>query len=66
MSENEIFLRGKREIRAEAREYFCFQAHYEELLPLSAIARFLSITVSPTERLARRGKEKWGSKKGKR
>lgn len=66
INEKELFLRGKRERRAEAREYFCYQAHYEELLPLSAIARFLSITISPADRLARRGKEKWGSKKGKR
>ena len=66
LNEKEIFLRGKKERRAEAREYFCYQAHYEELLPLSAIAHFLSITISPTDRLARRGKEQIGKQKGKK
>jgi putative transposase len=52
-----LAMRGRIDARSEARAAFCFRAHYEELIPLSVIARFLRMTISPTERLAKRGRE---------
>lgn len=45
---NDVLLRrGKNNKRSEARAAFCRQAHLEELIPLSVIARYLKMTISP-------------------
>jgi len=58
IKEDCLFSKGRRNSISQAREHFCYRACYEEKLPLSVIARFLGITVTPTFFLARRGKPK--------
>jgi putative transposase len=48
--------RGRRNARSWARAYFCYKALTDELLPLTAIANFLAICLSPTAVLAKQGK----------
>lgn len=48
--------RGRKNARSWARAYFCYKAHIEELLPLTAIANFLTICLSPTAVLAKQGR----------
>ncbi len=56
VSEDDLLRRGWNNARATARSAFCYRAHFEELLPLSAIADFMGITMSPVLLLARKGK----------
>ena len=48
--------RGRKNARSWARAYFCYKALKDELLPLTAIAKFLAICLSPTAILAKQGK----------
>jgi hypothetical protein len=48
--------RGRKNTRSRAREYFCYKVHEQEKLPLSVIANFLVICISPTAELVKRGK----------
>jgi hypothetical protein len=48
--------RGRNNVRSWARAYFCYKALKEELLPLTSIANFLAICLSPTAVLAKQGK----------
>jgi hypothetical protein len=58
INENSLFSKGRRNSISQAREEFCFRAYYKEKLPLSVIARFLGITITPVSFLARQGMEK--------
>ncbi len=51
---DELFRRGKKNKISEARAAFCSQAHLEELIPLSVIARYLKMTISPVSVLVQR------------
>lgn len=56
-TDNELFKRGRKNKRSEARAAFCSQAHLEELIPLSAIAAYLKMTISPVAVLIKRAQE---------
>jgi hypothetical protein len=53
-TKDELLRRGKKNKRSEARAAFCSQAHLEELIPLSVIARYLKMTISPVSVLIKR------------
>lgn len=52
----ELKRRGYKNTRSEARAVFCYQLHVKELVPLSSIADFLCMTISPITILVRKGK----------
>ncbi len=47
ITKDELLKRGKKNKRSEARAAFCYQLHFEELIPLSIIAGYLRTTISP-------------------
>lgn len=52
---NELKRRGRNNARSQARAFFCFKANKEEKLPLTVIANYLLICISPTAELVRKG-----------
>ncbi len=55
ISRKELFKRGRRNSRSQARADFCYRTHIEELLPVSVVAEYLQITISPVTVLVERG-----------
>ena len=53
----DLLRRGRQSIRSDARAFFCYRAHVEELLPLAIVARFFKITIPSAGALAQRGKK---------
>lgn len=53
----QLFQKGRKDIRSQAREQFCYQAYYKEKIPFGIIAQYLKGTISPVVLLARKGKE---------
>jgi len=56
LQRNDLFHRGRKSALSEARAHFCYQVHFQELLPLSVIARFLKISIPAVRKLSKRGK----------
>lgn len=55
ITQEELMRRGKMNVRSDARAEFCHHAHIKELLPISVIAEFLNMTISPVSVLVRKG-----------
>jgi len=54
MKADDLYQRGRTNNRSEGRAYFCFVAARRELLPLSAIAKFLGVTISAVSKLVKK------------
>jgi putative transposase len=57
MNSDDLFIRGRDNARSKARMFFCYKVHEEELIPVSIIAQFLSITIPSVMALIRHGRE---------
>jgi putative transposase len=57
ISSTELMKKGKRntKMRTDARAAFCYESHTIEFLPLSIIAQYLQMTISPVAALVKRG-----------
>ena len=55
ITHEELLNRGRSNRRSEARAVFCYRCHVKELIPLSVIARYLRITISPVAVLVKKG-----------
>jgi hypothetical protein len=51
----ELIKRGKKDKRTNARVAFCYESHSKEFIPLSIIASYLQMTISPVAVLVKRG-----------
>jgi putative transposase len=51
----ELMKRGKKNKRSFARAAFCYECHVKEFIPLSIIAQYLQITISPVAVLVNKG-----------
>jgi len=50
----ELLHKGRLNARSDGRGEFCYLAHYEELIPYAAIARFLGTAISPVAAMAKK------------
>lgn len=50
-----LIKRGRKSKRSDARAAFCYEAHILEFIPLSIIAQFLQMTISPVDALVKKG-----------
>ena len=55
INHEEFMNKGHNNNRSRARAAFCYQCHEKELIPLSVIARYLRITISPVAVLVKKG-----------
>ena len=53
----ELKKRGRKNTRSFARAVFCYRLHIQEYIPLSVIAVFLGITISPVAILVQKGEK---------
>jgi hypothetical protein len=55
LMEGELFKRGRKNKRTQARAAFCYESHNKEFIPLSVIASYLQMTISPVAALIKKG-----------
>jgi len=55
ITESDLMKRGRKNKRSQARADFCYRSHVMELIPLSVIAEFLRVTISPIAVLVSKG-----------
>ncbi len=55
IASTELFKRGRLNEKSRARTEFCYHLHRNELIPLSVIAKYLKISVSPVTRMVEIG-----------